>query len=279
LNGALATTATSTSNVGNYAITQGTLASSNYALTYTGATLSVAARPITITADAKSRIYGDANPALTYTIGGRGLVNGDLLSGTLATPAASTSNVGAYTITQGSLAASPNYALTYTGATLYVTARPITITADAKSRLFGDANPALTYTIGGRGLVNGDLLAGSLATTAGPTSTAGLYPITQGSLAATANYALDYTGANLSVTGAPPVAPTTRITAPLLASDVVRGSFGPIALPNNANRVFAPIQNVNLNGPSAFFTNPQFEQSVICFGGGSGLAQSCVSAN
>ncbi|WAC25383.1 MBG domain-containing protein [Blastomonas sp. SL216] len=204
LTGALATTAGLTSNVGSYAITQGTLAAgSNYALTYTGANLTVTARPLTITADALTRIYGDANPALTYTVGGDGLVNGDTLSGALATAAGLTSNIGSYAITQGSLAAGSNYALTYTGANLTVTARPITVTADALSRIYGNANPALTFTVGGQGLVNGDTLTGALATTAGLTSNVGSYVITQGSLAASSNYALAYVGNNLTVTARP----------------------------------------------------------------------------
>ncbi|WP_163414109.1 MBG domain-containing protein, partial [Escherichia coli] len=66
----------------------------------------------------------------------------------------------------GSLAASSNYAVTYAGANLAVTQRAITVTADAKSRIYGDANPALTYSVGGMGLVNGDALAGGLVTAA-----------------------------------------------------------------------------------------------------------------
>ena len=108
-----------------------------------------------MTADAKSRAYGDANPALTYQVGGSGLVNGDRLSGALATSATTASNV-IYGITQGTLAASGNYALNYTSANLTVGQRAITVTADAKSRAYGDANPALTYQVGGSGLVNGD---------------------------------------------------------------------------------------------------------------------------
>ena len=59
-----------------------------------------------MTADAKSRAYGDVNPALTYQVGGSGLVNGDSLSGALATSATVASNVGIYGIRQGTLAAS-----------------------------------------------------------------------------------------------------------------------------------------------------------------------------
>ena len=201
LSGALATSATTASNVGVYGITQGTLASSNYAISlFTGANLTVTQRAITVTADAKSRAYGDANPALTYQVSGSGLANGDTLSGALATSATISSNVGAYGITQGTLAASSNYALNYAAANLTVGQRAITVTADAKSRAYGDANPALTYQVGGSGLVNGDTLSGALATSATTSSNVGTYGITQGTLAASGNYALNYTGANLTVT-------------------------------------------------------------------------------
>ena len=203
LSGALATSATTASNVGTYGITQGTLAASgNYALNYTSADLTVGQRAITVTADAKSRAYGDANPALTYQVGGSGLVNGDSLSGALATSATTASNVGTYGINQGTLAASGNYALNYASANLTVGQRAITVTADAKSRAYGDANPALTYQVGGSGLANGDSLSGALATSATTASNVGTYGINQGTLAASGNYALNYTGADLTVTPA-----------------------------------------------------------------------------
>ena len=196
LSGALATSATTASNVGVYGINQGSLAASgNYALNYTSADLTVGQRAITVTADAKSRAYGDANPALTYQVGGSGLANGDSLSGALTTSATVASNVGTYGINQGSLAASGNYALNYTSADLTVGQRAITVTADAKSRAYGDANPALTYQVGGSGLANGDSLSGALTTSATVASNVGTYGINQGSLAASGNYALNYTSA------------------------------------------------------------------------------------
>ena len=201
LSGALATSATTASNVGTYGINQGTLAaSSNYALNYTGNNLTVGQRAITVTADAKSRAYGDVNPALTYQVGGSGLANGDTLSGALATSATTASNVGTYGINQGTLAASGNYALNYASADLTVTQRAITVTADAKSRAYGDANPALTYQVSGSGLVNGDTLSGALATSATTASNVGAYGINQGTLAASSNYALNYASDNLTVT-------------------------------------------------------------------------------
>ena len=167
-----------------------------------------------MTADAKSRAYGDANPALTYQVGGSGLANGDTLSGALATSATTASNVGVYGITQGTLAASTNYALNYASANLTVTPRAITVTADAKSRAYGDANPALTYQVGGSGLANGDTLSGALATSATTSSDAGVYGITQGTLAASSNYAFAFVGANLTVTpAAAPRVPTAELAA------------------------------------------------------------------
>src|ERR1700694_3596959 len=116
-------------------------------LSYAGANLSVTVAPLTVTADAQSRFYGAANPALTYL--SSGLLNGDTLSGGLATAATTTSNVGAYGITQGNLSATSNYALSYAGANLAVTAAPLAVTANAQSRLYGAANPALTYLSSG----------------------------------------------------------------------------------------------------------------------------------
>ena len=146
-----------------YAITQGTLAaSSNYTLSYAGANLTVTAAALTVTANAQTRAYGAANPTLTYNE--TGLVNGDTLTGALATTATTTSNVGAYGITQGTLAASSNYTLSYAGANLTVTAAALTVTANAQTRAYGAANPTLTYNE--TGLVNGDTLTGALATTA-----------------------------------------------------------------------------------------------------------------
>ncbi|WP_163368298.1 MBG domain-containing protein, partial [Enterobacter hormaechei] len=72
--------------------------------------------------------------------------------------------VGSYAIAQGDLAASSNYAVTYAGANLTVGQRAITVTADAKSRIYGDANPALTWQLTAGSLVNGDSLTGGLTT-------------------------------------------------------------------------------------------------------------------
>jgi hypothetical protein len=80
-----------------------------------------------------------------------------------------------------------------------VTARPITVTADNLSRSFGQPNRPLTFVVTMGSLVSGETLAGALATTASASSIAGLYPITQGSLVATPNYALTFIDGTLTV--------------------------------------------------------------------------------
>jgi hypothetical protein len=203
LSGALATGASTTSPVGNHAITLGTLANSNYQISYTGANLTITPRPITVMADSsQSRFYGSANPQMTYTVGGDGLVNGDRLTGALTSAANSTSAIGLYEITQGTLGNS-NYEITYNGQLLRVAPRPITVTANALSRFFGNENPELTYNVGGLGLVNNDGLSGRLSTSSDRFTNIGAGLITQGTLAANSNYALTYVGANLTITPRP----------------------------------------------------------------------------
>ncbi len=184
-------------NVGAYAITQGTVAlSSNYALTYVGANLTITARAVTITADAKTKTYGNADPALTYQITAGTLATGDAFSGSLTRVAGE--NVGPYAINQGTVALSSNYALTYVGANLTITARAVTITADAKTKTYGNADLALTYQVTTGALVTGDAFTGSLTRDAG--ENVGSYAIKQGTVALSSNYALTYVGANLTIT-------------------------------------------------------------------------------
>ncbi|MFM8814810.1 MAG: MBG domain-containing protein, partial [Actinomycetes bacterium] len=184
-------------SVGTYAILRGTLDNTNYDITYAGALLSISQRPITVTADAKSKEYGANDPTLTYSVTTGSLVGSDSFTGTLSR--ATGESVGAYAIGQGTLANS-NYDITYVSANLSVTQRAITVTADAKSKEYGATDPTLTYAITTGSLVGSDTLSGSLSRTSG--ESVGTYAIGQGSLA-NSNYVITYAGANLSVTERP----------------------------------------------------------------------------
>ncbi len=213
--------ATLTSNVGNYTLTpSGAVftsgAGSNYTITYAPGTLSVTARPITLTANNQSRYYGDANSATgSFTIGGSGLANTDALNAlfTILSSATVTSNVGSYTLTPSGAVftngSASNYAITYAPGTLSVTARPITITATNQSRTYGDANLTTGgYTIISGNLVNSDALAALINVTSPATlaSNVGAYALIPGSVIFTAgsssNYAITYSNGSLNVTPA-----------------------------------------------------------------------------
>ena len=167
----------------------------------------VAKKTLTVTADAKTKLYGAANPTLTSTI--TGYVNSEtsaVVSGaaTLSTTATATSTVGDYAITAaaGTLSAT-NYDFSFTAGTLTVTRAPLTVTADAKTRTYGAANPTLTATI--TGFVNSETSAvvsgnPALSTTATATSSVGGYTITAaaGTLTAT-NYSFGFTNGTLTV--------------------------------------------------------------------------------
>ena len=257
---------------GTYDIVPSGAEAQNYAFTYTNGKLTITQAPtITVKAEAKEMVYGDAVPQLTYT------VEGGTLSGqpVLSTTATSTSNAGEYDITvaKGTInyprlnlvgakltvkkaalavtaksytivetealptfeatysgwkngqnenvltkkptftcnvpanktpgtydivpsgADAQNYAFTYTNGKLTITQAPtITVKAEAKEMVYGDAVPQLTYT------VEGGTLTGTpeLTTTAKSTSNVGEYDITVAK--GTINYPrLNLVGAKLTV--------------------------------------------------------------------------------
>jgi hypothetical protein len=123
---ATATFATSSIAAGSHIVSAVYGGDSNF----TGSTSSpitqvVNQRNITVTADAQSKVYGDSDPVLTYEITSGSLVSGDSFTGALTRVTGELA--GTYHIQQGTLALSSNYNLTYVGASLSITALPITI--------------------------------------------------------------------------------------------------------------------------------------------------------
>ena len=196
LNYTLSTTATALSAVGVYPITVELGANPNYTLTTTSSTLTVGAATITITANAKSKVYGAPNPALDAVVSG---ILGEAVNYTLSTTATPLSGVGSYPITVEP-GLNPNYIVNVVNSTLTVGPKPVTVTADAISKVYGAAEPALTYTTN-TPLVGEDGFFGSLARAAG--TNVGSYAIGQGTLALGANYTLSFVGANFTITQAP----------------------------------------------------------------------------
>ena len=186
-----------------------------------------------------AKTYGTAlDVSGNYTVSGlQPGVTGAYLADSLATVtvgapsltsqgAAATANVAAspyaMNIGLGSLAATTGYGFAFnSNGLLNVTARVVTVAADPQSRPFGTTNPSLTYQVTAGNLVNGDVFSGAITTSANLTSSVGSYPITQGTLALSQNYALDFMGATFTVTpallppsGATPASPPAFTPAP-----------------------------------------------------------------
>src|SRR5439155_922217 len=146
---------------------------------------------VTVTPTAgQYKTYGAVDPTLVYTFA-PALTAGDSFSGALTRDPGT--DVGFYNITQGTLALSTNYTLAFTtGVQFEIKKLTVTVTPTAgQYKIYGAVDPTLAYTFA-PALVGTDTFSGALARNAGPN--VGLYNITQGTLALSANYTLVFTG-------------------------------------------------------------------------------------
>ena len=187
------------SEPGNYDITVVGGEDNNYEITTQNGTLTVTApAKVIVTVTNCERKYGEENPTFAYTVSG-GTLSGEPV---LACSATKTSAPGEYdiTIAQGTIA---NYSYELVGGKLTVKPAPLTITADNKTKAYGEALPQLTYTI--TGFVNDETedvvtTKPTITTTATAESATGQYPITVADAVA-ANYEISYVSGTLTVTG------------------------------------------------------------------------------
>ena len=127
-----------------------------------------------------SRLYGDANPAFSYTFSG--FVLGDTASVVTGLRAARPPRrlpVQSAAIRLPALREpwlQPTTCFPSWPAALTVNPAPLTVTVNNASRSYGAVNPAFTGTI--TGLKNSDPITATYTTTATPASPVGTYPIT-----------------------------------------------------------------------------------------------------
>ena len=173
--------------------------------TTTAATLTVNRKSITITPDGgQGKVYGDADPTLTYA-SAPALESGDGFTGALGRAAGE--NAGSYGITLGTLSAGDNYSLSLTAPAVRfaITKAPLTVTADNKTRAYGDADPSFTASYSG--FKRGENLATSgvsgnpsLTTTATASSNVGSYAITAGlGTLSSSNYSFTFANGTLTI--------------------------------------------------------------------------------
>lgn len=181
---------------GTYILTVKATDNSGAVTTSLPVTFTVNARPVTVTADVKSKVYGTSDPVLTYRITSGSLEGSDTFTGSLNRSPGE--DAGSYTIGQGTLSLNSNYTLTFIGSNLTITTRPLTITAESKTKVYGTTDPGLTYQITSGSLSGTDTFSGSLTRDAGENT--GTFDITRGTLTPGSNYSLTYIGASLSIT-------------------------------------------------------------------------------
>ncbi|MBR3201431.1 MAG: InlB B-repeat-containing protein, partial [Mogibacterium sp.] len=194
-------------NVGEYTITPaGAAEQGNYNVVYETGTLTINKATVTVTADGKSKVYGDADPELTATV--TGLKNGDAESAISYTLSrAEGENVGDYAITPAGDAVQGNYDVVYVPGTLTITKAKVTVTADNKTKKYGEGDPELTATVSG--LKNGDaesVISYTLSRAEG--ENVGEYTITPAGEAVQGNYDIEYITGKLTITKA-----TVTVTA------------------------------------------------------------------
>ncbi len=183
------------------------IAEVNTALCYGSVTsvLTVAKRPLSVSCSNASRAYGETNPVVSVTL--TNFVDGEGLTNLISAPVAacvatSNSPVGTYPI-GGTNGLAENYSFVNVSGTLTVTQTLLTVKADAKARLMGEADPVFTATITGwkNGETTNEFTTPPVGTTTATLgSPSGTYPITFSGGVAT-NYSFAYLSGTLTVYG------------------------------------------------------------------------------
>lgn len=199
------TSATKTSNVGDYSIKISGGSAKNYELVYEPGVLTVTKAALSAKVNDATKVYGSQNPV--FTIDYYGLKNGETApawttSPTFSTDASPSSDIGQYTVM--AINGVPiNYDLgEITPGILSVTPAPLTIKADDAVRQYYNDEPTFSYRC--IGFVNGDdesVLTNkpTLSTSATRTSNVGTYEI-KVSDASSTNYSISNVNGTLTVT-------------------------------------------------------------------------------
>lgn len=181
----------------NYKIAPNGLTSGNYDITFVDGTLTVAQKEATLSWTNTELTYNGTAQKPTASVSN--IVTGDACTVTVSGEQTNASS-SAYTATATALG-NANYKLPTADAdkqtSFTIGKAALTVTAAAKSKTYGDTDPALTYTSEGE-LFGTDAITGALTRAAGEDVNS--YAITQGTLTAGGNYSITYTGANLTIT-------------------------------------------------------------------------------
>ncbi len=144
-------------DAGKHWIVPGTYISNNYEISYGLGTLTVDQALLNIAAEDKSKIYGEAEPELTYSHSP--LFDGDTLTGELIRDEGE--DVDEYGIRQGSVTAGENYVVSYDSAVFTIIPAQLLIEVTAENKVY-DGNREAIVTVSENSLA-GDTLSISYA--------------------------------------------------------------------------------------------------------------------
>ncbi|KAB1154125.1 beta strand repeat-containing protein, partial [Flavobacterium luteum] len=266
-NGLSATTAAGTAYAVTPSLATGTggFLASNYTITYSNYSGTVATKALTITATDVSKVYGDVittpeTGSILFTTSG--LVGSETVgSVTLnyGSGASATTVVGTYasavvpSAATGGTFAAANYTITYVSGTTTVTKAALTVTAQDQSKCFGANVVFFGDEFLSAGLKNSDVVTTvSSSSTASSTATvSGTYAITPSAAVGTglSNYTITYVDGTFTVISSP--APTLSVTPASAtvcsgtAVDIVATISG-----GSPNKVFTGVNNTGVNIPN-----------------------------
>ncbi len=189
----------------------------NYTITYANGALTVSAAPLTVTAASRTKNYGQALTFAGTEFTTTGLQNSDTVTtATLTSPGATATATVAgspYNIAPSAAVGTGlnNYTVAYANATLTVKPAVLTITANNRTKIYGQTATFAGTEFTVSGLVNGDSVSSVTLASSGAAATATVggspYPIVASAATGVglANYTINYVNGSLTVNDATPI--------------------------------------------------------------------------
>ncbi len=203
-------------------------AAGNYSLTQPALSADITPLSLTVTgATAENKVYDGTSTDTIHD----GTLTGVIGSDVVTVPPSSTGSFASLNVGTGIVVTSDillsgssagNYTLIQPVLSANITQRPITITANAVSKMKGINDPALTYSITAGNLVGSDEFTGSL--TRQPGDTVGKYNIELGTLSAGPDYDITFVPAIFTIevnTGVLTISDTKPVLYPNPARDYI----------------------------------------------------------
>jgi energy-converting hydrogenase Eha subunit F len=187
-------------NVGTYAITPaGDATQGNYSVTYVPGTLTItAAKDNSVTATPYSGTYD----AAAHTITASAAKDGSTLYYSTDNATWNTTAPTYISVVDGQIiyvkATNPNYEDAFGQATVTITPKPVTVTANDKSKVYGTSDPTLDAAVDGT--LGSDTVTYTVTRAAG--ENVGTYTITPAGDASQGNYSVTYATGTLTITKA-----------------------------------------------------------------------------